>query len=75
VGFGVQQKRVGMESGKMIVKTEKGETAKNIHLRLANLQNMCTNLALQDMNGNYWFTNYVWRENGYAVNPEPARNA
>ena len=54
--------------GKMMVKIEKGETAKNIHLRVANLQYMRTRVAILDMEGKYWYTDYVWRENAHAVN-------
>lgn len=54
--------------GKMIVKIERGETAKNIHLQLANLQHLRTGVAILDMEGKYWFNEYVWSEKGYAAN-------
>jgi len=54
--------------GKMVVKITKGETAKNIHLQLANLQDLRTCVALQDMDGKFWYKEYVWKEKGYAVN-------
>lgn len=53
-------------SGKMIVKIEKGENAKTINLRIANLQNLLTNIVLEDMNGAVWFDEYAWGETGYA---------
>lgn len=54
--------------GKMIVKIEKGESAKTIRLQLANLQDLRTCITIQDMEGIHWFDNYVWGEKGYAVN-------
>lgn len=51
---------------KVIVRIEKGETARTIEVRLANLEKMFTKVAIQDYNGTVWFDMPVNRENGYA---------
>ena len=53
-------------SGRMIVKIEKGESAKTINLHIANLQDLRTNIVLEDMNGAVWLDEYAWGETGYA---------
>lgn len=51
---------------KMIVKITKGDAAKMLNVQLANLQDERTHVCLQDMEGKIWFSDYVWRETGYA---------
>lgn len=55
-----------MRENAMIVRIEKGFDAKTINVQLANLQNRYTQLAIQDMDGKVWFSEYVWRADGYA---------
>ncbi len=52
---------------KVIVKIEKGEIARTIEVRLANLEKMFTKVAIQDYNGTVWFDKPVNKENGYAT--------
>lgn len=52
---------------KVIVKIEKGEIARTIEVRLANLEKMFTKVAIQDYNGTVWFDKPVNKENGYAA--------
>jgi hypothetical protein len=54
------------DSGKMIVKIEKGENAKTINLVVANLQGLRTNIVMEDNNGAVWLDEYAWGETGYA---------
>ena len=51
----------------VIVKIEKGEMAKTIALRLANLEMLGTTIDVQDVGGIVWFTKYINRENGYSA--------
>jgi hypothetical protein len=51
---------------RLIVSIEKSEDAASLDLRLANLEKKGTLIQLQDEKGNNWFSQYVWRKNGYA---------
>ena len=53
--------------GDVIVKIEKGDRLKTVNVQLANLQNQRTEVAIQDVDGKLWFSNYVWNEIGYAA--------
>ncbi len=50
----------------MIVRINRGFDAKTIEMHLANLQKQRTHIAIQDMSGKFWFSEYVWNEQGYA---------
>ena len=50
----------------MIVRISKGDDAKSIALQLANLQKYRTQIAVQDLAGKLWYSEYVEREDGFA---------
>lgn len=50
----------------LIVRIKKGIEGKTIEVQLANLQGERTHVAVQDMEGKMWFSEYVWKEDGYA---------
>ena len=49
----------------MIVRINKGKEAKTIEMQLANLEKQRTHIAIQDMEGKVWHSQYVWRKNGF----------
>lgn len=50
----------------MIARFTPAESAKTIDVQLANLQKQRTHVAIQDMQGKLWFSEYIDREDGYA---------
>lgn len=53
---------------RMIVRIEKTDAAKTIHLHLANLENKRTNISLIDVNGVGWYFEAIRKQNGFATN-------
>lgn len=51
---------------RLIVSIEKSDGLASLDLRLANLEKQGTFVELRDMQGNTWFSQYVWRKHGYA---------
>jgi|GEM_PF-3220546 len=52
---------------RLVVHIEKAVgNATSLDLRLVNLQKKGTLILLQDVNGNNWYSQYVWRKVGYA---------
>ena len=49
-----------------IIRITKGEAAKTIDIRLANLQQQITSVVLQDMDGKCWYSESIWNEDGYS---------
>ncbi len=49
-----------------IIRISKGEAAKTIDIRLANLQQQLTSVVLQDMDGKCWYSESIWNEDGYS---------
>ncbi len=50
----------------LIVSIEKAEGPTSLNLRLANLEKKSTLILLQDVSGNNWFSQFVWRKVGFA---------
>lgn len=48
-----------------IVRINKGEAAKTIDIQLANLQKLTTEVVLQDLDGKYWYSEQIWKQDGY----------
>jgi hypothetical protein len=52
---------------RLLVSIEKSTDAQTcLDLRLANLEKQGTTISLQDLSGNQWFSQFVWRQVGYA---------
>lgn len=52
---------------RLLVNIEKSTDAQAcLDLRLANLEKQGTTISLQDLSGNQWFSQFVWRQVGYA---------
>lgn len=49
-----------------IIRISKGEAAKTIDIRLANLRQQITSVVLQDMDGKCWYSERIWNEDGYS---------
>jgi hypothetical protein len=58
--------RPAAASSPMIARFTPAESAKTIDVQLANLQQQRTHVAIQDVQGKLWFSEYVDREDGYA---------
>lgn len=52
--------------GSLVVKIEKGDQAKTIFVRLANLQDQRTEITIQNVGGEIVYKEWVWNETGYA---------
>ena len=52
-------------SSHIIARFTPGETAKTIEVQLANLQKKRTQVAIQDVHGKLWFSEYIDAEDGY----------
>jgi len=52
----------------LIVRFEKGVAPNTIQVQVANLQKTRTRIAIQDLSGKVWFSEYVVKEDGYAKN-------
>lgn len=50
----------------MIIRITPGEASKSIDVQLANLQRQRTQIAIQDVNGKLWYSEFCEKENGYA---------
>lgn len=50
----------------MIIRISQGEPAKSIDVQLANLQRQRTQIAIQDVNGKLWYSEFCEKEDGYA---------
>lgn len=62
--FANQMPNVG---NRLIVSIEKSaDAATSLDLRLANLEKQGTFVELRDLQGNTWFSQFVWRKHGYA---------
>ncbi len=48
-----------------IVLINKGEAAKTIDIQLANLQKQATEVVLQDLDGKYWYSEQILKQDGY----------
>lgn len=51
---------------KMIVRIAPGESVRSIDVQLANLQQQRTQIAIQDVNGKLWYSEFCEKEDGYA---------
>lgn len=61
--FANQMPNVG---NRLIVSIEKSNDQTSLDLRLANLEKQGTFVELRDLQGNTWFSQFVWRKHGYA---------
>lgn len=52
----------------LIVRLEKGVAANTIQVQAANLQKIRTQVAIQDLTGKIWYSEYIVKEKGYAKN-------
>ena len=52
----------------LIVRFEKGVAPNTIQVQVANLQKTRTRIAIQDLSGKVWYSEYVVKEDGYAKN-------
>ena len=50
----------------MIIRISQGKPAKSIDIQLANLQRQRTQIAIQDVNGKLWYSEFCEKEDGYA---------
>lgn len=57
---------VPVVKGNLIVKIEKGDQAKTIFVQLANLQDLRTEVAIQNTDGELVYNEWIWNETGYA---------
>lgn len=58
---------VNSEQGNMIVRLQQ-QSPNILSLQVANLQDYRTQVAITDMNGKIWYSEYVWNKSGYSKN-------